>query len=70
MARKKMEPDHQYFDIKSKRDWIAKNTRTISVKLNNHTDADILAHLESLDVSYASVIKTALREYMARHPQD
>lgn len=33
-------------DLESKRQWDAKNTTLISLKLNNRTDADILAALE------------------------
>lgn len=68
MANKKGNPEKEYFDSEKKRKWIGDNTRTISVKLNNHTDADILAYINSLEVSYASVIKQALREYMTNHP--
>lgn len=33
-------------DSKAKREWIAKNTTRITLKLNHHTDSDILAALE------------------------
>lgn len=67
MTNKKGNPEREYFDSEKKRKWIGDNTRTISVKLNNHTDADILAYINSLEVSYASVIKQALRDYMTTH---
>lgn len=70
MANKKGNPEKEYFDSEKKRKWIGDNTRTISVKLNNHTDADILAYINSLEVSYASVIKQALRDYMTAHPAE
>lgn len=70
MANKKGNPEREYFDSQAKRKWIGQNTRTISVKLNNHTDADLLAYINSLKVSYASVIKQALREHMTTHPAE
>lgn len=33
-------------DSKAKREWIAQNTTMVTLKLNNKTDADILAALE------------------------
>lgn len=33
-------------DSEAKRRWTAENTTLISLKLNNHTDADILAALD------------------------
>lgn len=54
-------------DSKAKRDWMKENTRNLVVKINRNTDADIFAFLDTLTVSYASVIKLALREYMERH---
>ena len=59
--------DHVYFDSKAKRDWVKANTRNLVVKINRNTDADIFAFLDTLTVSYASIIKQALREYMERH---
>lgn len=70
MPRRKDNPEKEYFDSEAKREWIRKNTRNIVVKLNNNTDADILRFLDTLTVSYASVVKQALREYMERHKEE
>ena len=65
-----MTTEHEYYDSKAKREWIAKNTRNLVVKINRNTDADIFSFLETLKGSYASMVKQAIREYMAHHPQD
>ena len=70
MASRKGDPAKVYFDSEKKRDWISKNTRNIVVKLNNNTNADIIEFLDGLTVSYASVVKQALREYMERHREE
>lgn len=48
--------------------WDKANTKMIPVKLQHRTDADILAYLEG--ESRQTIIKAALREYMANHPKD
>ena len=60
-------------DAPSKRRWDSENTIVFSIKLMRRTDADIIAFLEkklSQGVSKGSAIKTALREYMANHPEE
>ena len=57
-------------DSKAKRDWMRENTRNLVIKINRNTDADIFAFLDTLTVSYASVVKQALREYMERHREE
>lgn len=42
--------------------WDKENTRTVTIKLNKRTDADILAFLEDSGASKQGLIKTALRE--------
>lgn len=42
--------------------WEAENTTKITIKLNNRTDADILARLAAAQ-SKAGLIKKALRAY-------
>ena len=44
----------------------ATNTRQIKLKLNEKTDADILAHLDSLD-NVQGYIKRLIREDMERN---
>lgn len=42
------------------------NTKAVFIKLNKHTDADIIAALEASG-NKQGLIKAALREYMSRH---
>ena len=49
-----------------KLEWDKQNTVMQSVKLNRNTDADILEYLA--DKSKQTIIKAAIREYMANHP--
>ncbi len=42
------------------------NTKGIYLKLNKHTDADIITALEASE-NKQGMIKAALREYMSRH---
>lgn len=42
------------------------NTKAVYLKLNKHTDADILAALEASG-NKQGMIKAALREYMKKH---
>ena len=46
--------------------WDKANTTMVPVKLNKNTDADILEYLA--DKSKQTIIKAAIREYMANHP--
>lgn len=55
-------------DSQAKKDWMRANTTMVSVKMTNKGDADILAFLEGK--AKATVIKTALREYMERHSEE
>lgn len=50
-------------DSKAKREWMAKNTTMITLKLNNHTDADILAALEGKpkQTEVKRLVRTALK---------
>lgn len=50
-------------DSQAKRDWMKANTTVISLKLNNKTDADILAALE--DKQKQTEIKRLLRIALA-----
>lgn len=43
--------------------WTKENTTRVVLKLNNHTDADILDRLETVE-SKQGYIKKALRAYM------
>lgn len=54
-------------DSQAKRDWMAKNTTMITLKLNNHTDADILAAIEGK--SKQTEIKRLVRAGMAREKE-
>lgn len=42
------------------------NTKAVFIKLNKHTDADIITALEASG-NKQGLIKAALREYMSRH---
>ena len=55
-------------DSKAKKDWIRENTTFVTFKFMNKGDADILQFLAELDHPKATVVKSALREYMANHP--
>ncbi len=57
-------------DSEAKRKWDKENTRNIVIKLNKNTDPDILSYLDELTVSYSSIVKQALREYIAHHAKD
>lgn len=52
-------------DSEAKKEWMRKNTTMVTVKMVNKRDADLLAYLA--DKPKATVIKQALREYMANH---
>lgn len=52
-------------DSKAKRDWDAKNTVFVGLKLNRNTDADILSYIEDAP-SKQGAIKEALRAYIER----
>lgn len=54
-------------DSKAKRDWTKENTTFIGLKLNNKTDADILAALE--DKQKQTEIKRLLRIALAIESQ-
>lgn len=51
-------------DTQAKRDWDAANTTTITLKLNNRTDADILAALAGK--ARQTEIKRLIRETLKR----
>lgn len=44
--------------------WDKENTRTVTIKLNKRTDADLLSFLEGSGASKQGLIKTALREFI------
>jgi len=48
-----------------KKAWMRANTTMVTVKMLNKGDADLIAYLEGKQK--ATVIKAALREYMANH---
>lgn len=54
-------------DSQAKRDWMKANTTVITLKLNNKTDADILAALE--DRQKQTEIKRLLRVALAIESQ-
>lgn len=51
-------------DSETKKAWIAANTRREVLKLNRHTDADILAWLDQ-QTSKQGAIKQAIRKHLA-----
>ena len=57
-----MPEDKKYFDSEAKRKWQKENTVFIGLKLNKHTDADILEHLQGKQNQ--TEIKRILKEYI------
>lgn len=51
---------------KAQYNWQKKGTVLIAARLQRKADADIVEYLE--DKPNATIIKAALREYMANHP--
>ena len=54
-------------DSEKKKQWIKENTTLATAKLNHNTDKDILQYYGGKPS--ATVIKIALREYIANHPK-
>jgi hypothetical protein len=52
-------------DSKAHAEWLKGNTTVLSIRLNHHTDADILDRLETVE-SKQGYIKKAIRAYMAK----
>lgn len=52
-------------DSKSKTEWDKANTRVISLKLNTHTDADIIAWLAN-QPSKQGAIREVLKNHIAK----
>ena len=50
----------------AKKKWMRENTTVITVKFTHNTEKDLLDFLS--DKPKATIIKEALREYMANHP--
>jgi len=61
------EEERKYYESEAKRKWQKENTVMIPVKLQKSTDADILQYLEGK--KRQTVIKEALREYIANHSE-
>ena len=55
-------------DSEAKKRWIKENSKIIGFKVMFKSDADIIEYLSQ--VPTGPTIKTALREYMAKHPLD
>ena len=55
-------------DSEAKKEWMRANTTMVTVKMTNKGDADLLRFQEGKQK--ATVIKAALREYMANHPNE
>jgi hypothetical protein len=55
-------------DSRSKREWDAANTRIITIKLNNKTDADIIARLTTVE-NRNGYIKQLIRQEIASNPE-
>ena len=53
---------------KSQKRWMKENSKMVTVKLMNKGDADLIAFLDGK--AKATVIKAALREYIANHPEE
>lgn len=58
-----------YYTMKeSERRWKKENTTMVAIRLNKNTDSDILEFLEGKQNQ--TVIKAALREYIANHKEE
>lgn len=55
-------------ESEAKKRWMRENTTMITVKMVNKSDSDILQFLEGKQK--ATIIKLALREYMANHKEE
>ena len=55
-------------DTEAHKKWMKENTVCIGIRLQKNTDADILAFLEGK--KNQTVIKAALREYIANHREE
>jgi len=49
-------------------EWNKENTKRVYIRLNQHTDADILEKLDSLD-NVQGYIKSLIRADIAAHPE-
>ena len=56
-------------DSEAKKAWIRENTRVYSLKVMRKTEPDILSFLEAQS-SPGTVIKKAIREYIANHEKE
>ena len=54
-------------DSEAKKKWMRENTTQATAKINHNTDSDIIEYFGTKIP--ASVIKTALREYIQNHPK-
>ena len=57
----------------AKRKWEEKNTIVFSIKLMRRTEADIIDYLDkqlAKGIGKGTVLKAALREYMANHKEE
>lgn len=50
-------------DSEAKKKWMKDNTRMYSIKLNKHTDADLIDYLDMV-ASVSMAVKNALREHI------
>lgn len=55
-------------ESEAKKEWMRKNTTVVTVKFNHKTEHLMLDYLRA--GKPATIIKAALREYMANHPSD
>lgn len=53
-------------ESEAKKTWMKQNTTVISVKFTHNTEQDLLDYLRR--GKPASILKAALREYIANHP--
>ena len=56
-------------ELKSAAAWRKENTTFVGIRLNHHTDADLLAWLNACP-SKQGAIRKALRFYLAAHPEE
>lgn len=56
-------------DSEAKKKWARENMLLIGLKLHRANDADIIEYLQTAWSEKQTVIKTALREYIANHPE-
>ena len=60
-------------ESEAKKKWMKENSSSFSIRLMSRTEADIIDYLDKMTqrgVGKGTILKLALREYMANHPEE